>query len=315
MSFNKEWNIKSASEFCYRVTDGTHDSPKKQKEGKFLITSRHLQKYNLDFSKAYKISNIDYENIKKRSNVEQWDILFSMIGTIGEIYIEKNKKIDYAIKNVGLFKFNKNILKANWVYYYLQSKKAKDYIHMSKGGSTQEYITLDLLRKFPLKYPKNKKEMKKIVSILNSIDSKIELNQQINHNLEVMAQAIFKHWFVDFEFPNENGEPYKSSGGEMVGSELGPIPKEWGVIPFKEIINISSGKRPKIMNKEKDKGFNIPLIGASSIMGYVSETLYVKPILIIGRVGTHGIVQRIKGKSWPSDNTLVIQPEYYEYTC
>lgn len=72
-------------------------------------------------------------------------------------------------------------------------------------------------------------EQKAIAHILSTLDEKIETNNKINKTLEEMAQAIFKHWFVDFEFPNEDGEPYKSSGGEMVDSELGPIPKGWEV--------------------------------------------------------------------------------------
>ena len=68
-----------------------------------------------------------------------------------------------------------------------------------------------------------------IVEILSSLDDKIELNNKINQELETLAQTLFKQWFIDFEFPNENGEPYKSSGGEMVDSELGEIPKGWSV--------------------------------------------------------------------------------------
>src|SRR5699024_4763212 len=76
-------------------------------------------------------------------------------------------------------------------------------------------------------------------------DNKIEFNNQINKNLEDMAQAIFKHWFVDFEFPNENGKPYKSSGGEFEESELGLIPKGWKVKRFNEISDVLSGGTPK----------------------------------------------------------------------
>src|SRR5690606_30068432 len=84
-------------------------------------------------------------------------------------------------------------------------------------------------------------EQQNIVDILISIDDKIELNNAINNNLEEMAQAIFKHWFVDFEFPNENGEPYKSSGGEFEESELGLIPKGWRVNSLDGIANYLNG--------------------------------------------------------------------------
>ena len=84
-------------------------------------------------------------------------------------------------------------------------------------------------------------EQKSIAHILSTLDDKIEVNNQINKTLEKMAQAIFKQWFVDFEFPNEDGEPYKSSGGEMVETELGMIPKGWEVGTIGNYVKVKSG--------------------------------------------------------------------------
>ncbi|MGL5124945.1 MAG: restriction endonuclease subunit S, partial [Fusobacteriaceae bacterium] len=81
----------------------------------------------------------------------------------------------------------------------------------------------------------------KIASILSSLDDKIELNNEMNKTLEEMAQTLFKRWFIDFEFPNEDGEPYRSSGGKMVGSELGEIPEGWEVEEIGEISDIQNG--------------------------------------------------------------------------
>ncbi len=220
----------SASEYCDRVTDGTHDSPKRVETGKKLITSKHLKEYSLDFDSAYLISQDDYEKINSRSKVEQYDLLYSMIGTVGEVYLEKSKRIDYAVKNVGIFKVG-NELDSKWLYYYLKSPKANEYLLSHLSGSTQQYITLDSLRKFPV--PKVEDGIRKeIVNILSSLDDKIELNNKINKNLEELAQTLYKHWFVDFEFPNEEGLPYKSSGGKMVESELGLIPEGWNIEPL-----------------------------------------------------------------------------------
>jgi type I restriction enzyme S subunit len=135
----------------------------------------------------------------------------------------------------------------------------------------------------------------------------------MNATLEQIGQAIFKHWFVDFEFPNEDGKPYRSSDGEMVETELGEVPEGWDVRTLNKLIKITSGKRPNEKSGKIDFEFVVPLIGASSITGYVKETLYDKAILVIGRVGTHGIIQRVMPPSFPSDNTLVIQSEYYEF--
>ncbi|RIZ60806.1 hypothetical protein KU43_06510 [Mesotoga sp. SC_NapDC2] len=88
-------------------------------------------------------------------------------------------------------------------------------------------------------------EQRAIAHILGSLDDKIELNRRMNQTLEAMARAIFKHWFIDFEFPNENGDPYKSSGGEMIDSPLGPIPKGWSVGNISDIANILGGGTPR----------------------------------------------------------------------
>jgi len=156
-------------------------------------------------------------------------------------------------------------------------------------------------------------EQKAIAHILSTLDDKIEVNNQINKTLENMAQAIFKQWFVDFEFPNEDGEPYKSSGGEMVESELGMIPKGWGVGKFIDLIEITSGKRPGKRSDLAMEDCKYPLVGASSIMGYTDDFNFEEKILVIGRVGTHGVVQRFNNKVWASDNTLVIKSDNYEF--
>jgi type I restriction enzyme S subunit len=94
---------------------------------------------------------------------------------------------------------------------------------------------------------------KAIAEILSSLDDKIELNNQINRNLEALAQTLFKRWFVDFEFPNEKGQPYKSSGGKMVDSELGPIPEGWEVGC---IGDYAKNKRQTIHPEELDESTN-----------------------------------------------------------
>lgn len=249
---SEDWDIKPAEMFCSRVTDGTHDSPKKQEQGKYLITSRHLKDGYLDFSNAYYIKEEDFIDANRRSKVDRWDVLFSMIGTIGEVYLEKADKIGYAIKNVGLFKSGGEELKGKWIFYYLRSKEAKEYIRKSRAGTTQEYITLDSLRKFPICFPKDENEMQQIVNILDSIQDKLEICKQINITLEKIGQALFKHWFIDFEFPNENGKPYKSSGGEMVDSDLGEIPEGWrmAVLPkVSVVVDCLHTKKPEMIQE------------------------------------------------------------------
>lgn len=230
------------------------------------------------------------------------------------------KKIWFATKNGGcsndvLVIKNKDEkeLDKKYLYYTLLQDNFFDYVTATSKGTKMPRGDKSAIMNYGIMLPPLN-EQKAIANILSTLDEKIETNNQINEKLEEMAQALFKHWFVDFEFPNENGEPYKSSGGEMVESELGMIPKGWEVGKLGDIISISSGKRPKEKQADSSEKYPFPIVGASSIMGYTSDFNYNEPVLIIGRVGTHGIIQRFTNKVWASDNTLVIKSKYYGFT-
>ena len=232
----EEWKEYKAKDFCTSVTDGTHDSPKPKSFGHYLITSKHLKDNRIDYSTANLISEEDYQKVIQRSAVEQYDILFSMIGTIGNVVQVKLEQVDFAVKNMGIFKMGKEPLKSYWLYYWLKSDFSKEYINQRLAGSTQSYLTLDSLRNYPILYPGDHLA-NKIISILKSLDDKIENNRKINENLEQQAQALFKSWFVDFE-------PFRDQ--PFVESELGMIPEGWRVENLDNLCSfISRGLSPK----------------------------------------------------------------------
>ena len=188
-----EWKEYKLGEIC-DVRDGTHDSPKESPLGYPLVTSKNIKNGVIDLSNTYLISESDYNFVNQRSKVEQWDVLFSMIGTIGECAIVKEQP-NYAIKNVGLFKTDGNRLLSEWIYYYFHSQQAKNEINACLKGSTQQYISLTDLRNFPIEIPSNE-DQHKIVSILTSLDDKIDLLHRENATLEQMAETLFRQWFV-----------------------------------------------------------------------------------------------------------------------
>jgi type I restriction enzyme S subunit len=152
-----------------------------------------------------------------------------------------------------------------YVYYLLINQN----LHNRRIGSSQPLITQTILKNIEVRIPPME-EQKAIANILSSLDDKIELNNKINKNLEEMAQALYKQWFVDFEFPNEDGEPYKSSGGDMIESELGLIPKGWEAVNLIDLVDKVNGYSYKgtdlgeskigmvtIKNSSRDRLFNI----------------------------------------------------------
>ena len=124
----------------------------------------------------------------------------------------------------------------DYMFYVLKYLKPI-FIEIAKNKQTTGlgHVTLTDLKNIMVRIPK-KNEQYAIAATLSALDDKIELNNRINKTLEEMAQALFKRWFVDFEFPDENGLPYKSSGGEIEESELGLIPKGWDIIAFDDFI-------------------------------------------------------------------------------
>ncbi len=207
-----------ASDYCESVVDGTHDSPKPCDEGFYLITSKHLLDYEINFASAYKISEADYNLITKRSNVKQWDILFSMIGTVGRVYIERNSNSEYACKNVGIFKCGGDKHKALWLYYVLKSPYCKQYISKVLAGSTQSYISLGNLRAFPVPVIADEKR-NRIIEALSTFDKKIELNNKINDNLQKQARSLFNEFFI-----------HSPEGEATLKTELGLFPSNFSVI-------------------------------------------------------------------------------------
>lgn len=161
---------------------------------------------------------------------------------------------------------NKESTNLKYLYYFLSKFPLRDFA----GGSAQPLINQSILNDLEIRIPPLEEQVK-IANILSSLDDKIELNNEMNKTLEEMAQSIFKRWFVDFEFPNEDGEPYKSSGGEMIDSELGMIPKGWEVKVLGDICDVKGGKRlpkGKIVLDEKTE---YPYLRVTDITsGYVN---------------------------------------------
>ena len=219
-----DWKIISAEQFCDKVADGTHDSPKKAEEGRLLITSKNIKDGKLDISSAYRISLQDFDKVNKRSKVDKWDILLSMIGTVGEVCLISQEP-DFAIKNVGLFKCG-NKSKAKWLYYFLRSSMGTNYLLSRLSGTTQKYITLGELRSFPIIIPTNSAEQQAIAQVLSSFDDKIELLREENKTLEELGQTIFKEWFGKYSINDELPEGWRvgklgeKNFAEIIGSGI-----------------------------------------------------------------------------------------------
>ena len=188
---------------------------------------------------------------------------------------------------------NENVSNIKYIFYFLEKMNIRNLAI----GSSQPLITQDILKNIEIDLP-SLEEQKRIADILTALDDKIELNNQMNQTLEEIASLFYKRWFVDFEFPDDKGKPYKSSGGEMVDSELGMIPKGWKVKELGEISEkIITGKTPSTKDS-KNFGEGTPFITIPDMYRKVFTDKTVRHITNYGR-------KKIQNKLIPKNSVLV----------
>ncbi len=228
-----EWKKVRLGDVVSILGDGLHGTPKYDANGEYyFINGNNLHNGQIKLKSDTKRVSYD-EYLKYRKNLNNRTILVSINGTIGNIAVYNNEKCILG-KSACYFNVNEEISK-QFIRYIVASNIFQTYLIQYANGTTIKNVSLKAMREFEFDLPPLA-EQKRIAGILGSLDDKIELNNKINANLEEQAQALFKRWFVDFEFPDQNGNPYKSSGGELIDSELGQIPIGWTVGTFRNII-------------------------------------------------------------------------------
>ena len=189
----------------------------------------------------------------------------------------------------------KNNFNIDYIYYYLKmnllsfSKKAQ--------GSQTKFLTMKILNDFVIKNISLDNQIK-ISSVLKNIDQKIQINNQINQELEAMAKTLYDYWFVQFDFPDQNGKPYKSLGGKMVyHPELKrEIPEGWGVEKLKYFLTIKNGRDHKHLQDGK-----FAVYGSGGIMRTVADYLYSGESILFPRKGTLNNVMYVNEEFWTVD--------------
>lgn len=249
-----------------KIGDGNYSSkyPKASEfleEGVPFISARDFLGRQIRKNEMRYISNELHEKLLK-GHLKVNDILIVVRGNgVGKIGFVKDDNYEGANLNAQLAFLRPNSEKIDpyYLYYLLSSAKYQKLIANFASGSAQPQLTLKNLGMIEIEYPSIRTQ-REIGIFGDLLDSKIELNNQMIDTLEEMASTLFKRWFVDFEFPDENGNPYKSSGGKMIDSELGEIPEEWEISSIDEISkNIVTGKTPST-KKVEFYGGNIPFI-------------------------------------------------------
>ena len=257
----------------------------------------------VQFLKASHTNKFYVENPPLSSICNEDDILIVRTGSTGQIVTGVSGCFHNNFFKVN---FNKNLINGRFLYHCLNTKEKYKEMLRRAGVTTipdlNHFMFLDMEIPFP-----QKNIQIQIAKTLDSLDSKIELNNRINAELEAMAKTLYNYWFVQFDFPNDKGKPYKSSGGQMIWSEelKREIPEGWEVKKLGEIVEIKYGKDHK--NLESGE---IPVYGSGGIMRYANKSLYEMESVLIPRKGTLGNLFYLNKPFWCVDTMFYTKMKY-----
>lgn len=242
------WKWTISNNVCSSVRDGTHDTPTYVQEGIPLITSKNLCKGYVDFYSAKNISREDHNEISKRSGVENGDIIFAMIGTLGNPVIV-NSEIEFSIKNIGLFKKNESAIKPKYLKYWLESNifwkiiEDEDFIK----GSTQKFISLNHLRNIPIPLPPLN-EQRRIVA---KLDSLLARTRKAREELEKIGKLCdrYKQAVLSAAFRGDLTADWRKNHPQLTLDEefisFTNDERGWVICKAEDVCIVESGSTPK----------------------------------------------------------------------
>lgn len=223
------------------------------------------------------------------------DILFVNKGTPGRVCLVPDP-VDFCIaQDMIALRADESKIYPKYLFAVLRSREIQQQIYNTNVGDVIPHFKKQFLNQLLIPIPERSIQ-ESIGDLYYVLSLKAERNKKINDNLEQQISALYESWFENFDLTN------------------GVCPESWSNQELSTITEISNGKRPPIKAESCSKETPIPIVGAASVMGFTSEANHTDKILVTGRVGTHGIVQRFNTPCWTSDNTLVIKSSYYEFT-
>lgn len=303
-------------DLCEVITDGTHDSPKLQKEGIPFVKGKHISSGSIDFENCDFISYEDHVEACRRVKPKKGDILFSNIGSVGDT-ARVSSNTEFSIKNVALFRANKNKVDQLYLYYLVLGPDFKANVLNVRSGSAQPFISLANLRSFEVKYIDNLPIQRRIAGILSAYDDLIENCQRRIKILEEMARSLYREWFVNFRIPEKVLKKLGLPPIKLVDSELGPIPEGWEVKNIKEVAKVVYGY------PFKSKRFNVgnallPVVRIRDILSGKTETYTDEPTseryrikngeILVGMDGDFHMTIWSGGEAWQNQRVVRFLP-------
>ena len=253
------WKYEKLSKLCFRIGDGLHGTPEySESSDVYFINGNNLKNGKIELTENTK--KVTSEELSKNFiQLDNNSLLLSINGTLGSMAFFKNEKVMLG-KSAAYLNFKTEINK--FYFYYFQLPSVQEHFHNVATGSTIKNLSLKSIQDFEVPVPESN-IWKNISKVLSDLDAKIELNNRINAELETMAKTLYDYWFVQFDFPDTIGKPYKTSGGKMVWNEelKREIPEGWEVKPISKVIEVKDGTH----DSPKPKTIGYPLITSKNL--------------------------------------------------
>lgn len=269
-------NRVKLGDVCLSITDGEHGSPKNDPQGScwFLNNNNLTDSGVVINSNDRRISAETFEQIRKRTHMEQGDVLISSCGTLGKTCIVQEDPTNFEFsRSVGIIKPRRSKLNAKYLHYFFMLQSTQKRIQKIATGGVQKHFYIADMEDFQIYLP-DIFQQDAVASLLGAIDDKITLNKKLCTELEETAQLIYDYWFTQFDFPDENGNPYRSSGGKMVYNKTlkREIPEGWTA---GNLSSISSYANETIANASPNMQFFVSTDNMLSNRRGVTPSQYV----------------------------------------
>lgn len=221
---------KKLIDCCEFISDGDHLPPPKSDSGVPFITISNITGQNkLSFEDTMFVPESYYNGLNENKKAQKGDILYSVVGSFGKpVYVDFDKQMVFQ-RHIAILRPKRNV-NARFIYYTMLNPQFYKLVDKLAIGCSQRTVTLDTLRNIEVNLP-DKDIQDKMVGILSLIDEKIANNNAINDNLEQQLMLLYDYWFTQFDFPDNDGNPYQTSGGKVVWNDTlkRNIPENWKV--------------------------------------------------------------------------------------
>ncbi len=335
----------SAETVCSSVRDGTHDTPAYVSEGVPLITSKNLLPTGLDFENTKSISEDDHFEISKRSGVNEGDVLFAMIGTVGNpVVVGTDRK--FSIKNVGLFKKNPTVILPRFLKHWLACPQFKAWLEPKQKGTTQKFVPLGLLRAIPVPLAPLSEQHSIVAEIekqFTRLDAGVTSLERVQVALNRYRASVLKAACegrlvpTEAELARAEERPYEharsllesvlperldsSKNARKQNGFLTPegslpvsVPEGWWLCSIDEAAECLDSKRVPVNKTERARRIgDVPYYGANGQVGWIDNYIFDEPLVLVvedetftGR--TQAFSYLIHGKSWVNNHAHVLRP-------